>query len=314
MANDNELKLFAGTGNLELAGKISEYLDIPLGKVKTRRFSDGECYVKFDESVRGVDAFIIQPTCPPVDTNLMELLILTDALKRASARSITAVIPYYGYACQEKKDAPREPITAKLVADILTTAGARRVVTMDLHAGAIQGFFDIPLDHLTAIPTFSNYFADKGLDDMVFVSPDEGRAKHVRQVSSRVGAPLAVGYKFHPDHHVSNVTHLAGDVKGKTPIIVEDMIRTGGSLVECVDALLSHGCKPEIYVAATHGVLTGECFNKLSRPEIKEVVVTDTIPIKSSAPDKFKVLSVAPVFAEAIRRVHEDESITSLFH
>ena len=314
MANDNELKLFAGTGNLELAGKISEYLDIPLGKVRTRRFSDGECYVKFDESVRGVDAFIIQPTCPPVDTNLMELLILTDALKRASARSITAVIPYYGYACQEKKDAPREPITAKLVADILTTAGARRVVTMDLHAGAIQGFFDIPLDHLTAIPTFSNYFADKGLDDMVFVSPDEGRAKHVRQVSSRVGAPLAVGYKFHPDHHVSNVTHLAGDVKDKTPIIVEDMIRTGGSLVECVDALLSHGCKPEIYVAATHGVLTGECFEKLSRPEIKEVVVTDTIPIKSNAPDKFKVLSVAPVFAEAIRRVHEDESITSLFH
>ena len=314
MANDNELKLFAGTGNLELSRKISEYLDIPLGKLRTRRFSDGECYVKFDESVRGVDAFIIQPTCPPVDTNLMELLILTDALKRASARSITAVMPYYGYACQEKKDAPREPITAKLVADILTTAGARRVVTMDLHAGAIQGFFDIPLDHLTAIPTFSNYFAEKGLEDMVFVSPDEGRAKHVRQVSSRVGAPLAVGYKFHPDHHVSNVTHLAGDVKGKTPIIVEDMIRTGGSLVECVDALLSHGCKPEIYVAATHGVLTGECFDKLSRPEIKEVIVTDTIPLKAGAPEKFKVLSVASVFAEAIRRVHEDESITSLFH
>lgn len=313
MAGENGLKLFAGTGNPELASKIADYLKIPLGSLKICRFSDGECYVKFDESVRGVDAFVIQPTCPPVDTNLMELLILIDALKRASARSITAVIPYYGYACQEKKDAPREPITAKLVADILTTAGARRVVTMDLHAGAIQGFFDIPVDHLTAIPTFSNYFRNKGLDNMVFVSPDEGRAKHVRQVSSRVGAPLAVGYKFHPDHHVSSVTHLAGDVRDKTPIIVEDMIRTGGSLIECVDALLSHGCRPEIYVAATHGVFTNDCFRKLSRPEIREVVVTDTIPIKDGAPENFTVLSVAPMFAEAIRRVHEDESITSLF-
>ncbi len=313
MGNESDLKLFAGTANSDLAQAISDYLGIQLGSLKIDRFSDGECYVKFDESVRGVDAFVIQPTCPPVDTNLVELLILIDALKRASARSITAVIPYYGYACQEKKDAPREPITAKLVADILTTAGARRVVTMDLHAGAIQGFFDIPVDHLTAIPVFTNYFKNKGLENMVFVSPDEGRAKHVRQVSSRVGAPLAVGYKFHPDHHVSSVTHLAGDVKGKTPVIVEDMIRTGGSLMECIDALLLHGCKPEIYIAATHGVFTGSCFEKLNRPEVKEVVVTDTIPMRTGAPEKFKVLSVAPMFAEAIRRVHEDQSITSLF-
>lgn len=313
VGNESDLKLFAGTANSDLAQAISDYLGIQLGSLKIDRFSDGECYVKFDESVRGVDAFVIQPTCPPVDTNLVELLILIDALKRASARSITAVIPYYGYACQEKKDAPREPITAKLVADILTTAGARRVVTMDLHAGAIQGFFDIPVDHLTAIPVFTNYFKNKGLENMVFVSPDEGRAKHVRQVSSRVGAPLAVGYKFHPDHHVSSVTHLAGDVKGKTPVIVEDMIRTGGSLMECIDALLLHGCKPEIYIAATHGVFTGSCFEKLNRPEVKEVVVTDTIPMRTGAPEKFKVLSVAPMFAEAIRRVHEDQSITSLF-
>jgi len=275
MSADNDLKLFAGTGNPALAKRISEYLNIPLGKLQISRFSDGECYVKFEESVRGIDAFIIQPTSPPVDKNLMELLILIDALKRASARSVTAVIPYYGYACQEKKDAPREPITAKLVADILTTAGAKRVVTMDLHAGAIQGFFNIPVDHLTAIPTFSSYFTEKKLENMVFISPDEGRAKHVRSVSSRVGAPLAVGYKFHPDHHVSSVTHLAGDVKGKTPIIVEDMIRTGGSLIECIDSLLSHGCKPEIYIAATHGVLTASCFEKLSRPEVKEVIITD---------------------------------------
>jgi len=313
VAFDN-FKLFAGSANTALADKIARHLGVRLGKLTIKRFSDGECYAKFEESVRGADAFVIQPTCPPVDTNLMELLILVDALKRASARRITVVVPYYGYACQEKKDAPREPITAKLVADILTTAGAHRVVTMDLHAGAIQGFFDIPLDHLTAIPTFANYFAEKGLENMVFVSPDEGRAKHVRQVSSRVGAPLAIGYKFHPDHHVSDVTHLAGDVRGKTPVIVEDMIRTGGSIVECVDALVEHGCNPEIYVAATHGVFTNRSFEKLSRPEIKEVVVTDSIPLKPEAPEKFKVISVAPLFAEAIRRVHEDESITSLFN
>jgi len=314
VSSDNDMMLFAGTANHELARKISDYLGVPLGRLQINRFSDGECYVKFEESVRGVDAFIIQPSCPPVDTNLMEMLIMIDALKRASARSITAVMPYYGYACQEKKDAPREPITAKLVADIPTTAGAKRVVTMDLHAGAIQGFFDIPVDHLTAIPIFSAYFANKGLKDMVFVSPDEGRAKHVRQVSSRVGAPLAVGYKFHPDHHVSSVTHLAGDVRDKTPVIVEDMIRTGGSLVECVESLLEHGCKPEIYIAATHGVFTSQSFHRLGRPEIKEVVVTDTIPLRPGSPDTFKVLSVASLFAEAIRRVHEDQSITSLFY
>ncbi|MFQ3549590.1 MAG: ribose-phosphate pyrophosphokinase [Armatimonadota bacterium] len=313
MLDNEKIKLFAGTSNRPLAEKISKYLNLPLGNLQIARFSDGECYVKYEESVRGIDAFIIQPTCPPVDINIMELLILIDALKRASAKTICAVIPYYGYACQEKKDAPREPITAKLVADILTTAGANRVITMDLHAGAIQGFFNIPVDHLTAIPAFSNYYLNKGIENTVFVSPDEGRAKHVRAVSSRVGAPLAVGYKYHPDHHISSVTHLAGEVKGKTPIIVEDMIRTGGSISECVDALLYYGCNPEIYVAATHGLLTDRCFNRLNRPEIKEVLVTDSVPMPENAPDKFKVLSVAPMFAEAIKRVHQNQSITSLF-
>lgn len=313
MVTNSGLKLFAGSANPGLAQKMSDYLGIPLGKVRINKFSDGECYVRFEESVRGADVYVIQPTCPPTDVNIMELLIMIDALKRASARSINAVIPYYGYACQEKKDAPREAITAKLVADLLTTAGASRVVTMDLHAGAIQGFFNIPVDHLTAIPVFSNYFMNKGLDNLVFVSPDEGRAKHVRQVSSRVGAPLAVGYKYHPDHHVSSVTHLAGDVKGKTPVIVEDMIRTGGSIIECVKSLLDHGCKPEIYVAATHGVYTNDVFEKLNIPEIKEVLTTDTIPIPENVPEKFKVLSVANTFAEAIRRVQENQSITSLF-
>jgi ribose-phosphate pyrophosphokinase len=311
---NGDLKLFAGTGNPKLAEAIAKYLGLTVGDLKISTFSDGETYVKFNESVRGVDAFVVQPTSPPVDHNLVQLLILMDALRRASAARITAVIPYYGYARQEKKDAPREPITAKMIADVLTAAGANRIVTMDLHADAIQGFFNIPVDHLTSVSTFCQYLKEKNLDDMVIVSPDEGRVKKVRQVTGRLGAPLAVGYKFHPEHHVSEVTHLAGDVKGKVPIIVEDMITTGGSVCECVDALLYHGCKPEIYVAATHGVLTGPAFEKLSRPEIKEVIITDTISLpEGKSMDKLKVLSVAPLFGEAIRRIHDDQSITSLF-
>ena len=310
----NRMKLFAGTANRPLAEKIAAYLNMPLGNLTITRFTDGECYVKFKESVRGADVFVVQPTCHPVDTNLVELLILIDALKRASASSITAVIPYYGYARQEKKDAPREPITAKLIADILTTAGATRIVTMDLHAGAIQGFFNIPVDHLTAIPAISNYYKEKALENIVIVSTDEGRVKTVRQVSSRLKAPIAVGYKFHPEHQQTEVTHLAGDVKGKVPIIVEDIITTGGSINECVDALLAHGCKPEIYVAATHGILTAPSFQKLNRPEIKEIIVTDTVPAPPEGSlAQLKILSVAPIFAEAIKRVHEEVSIMSLF-
>lgn len=308
------MKLFSGTGNPALAKDIADHLELELGRLRISRFADGETYVKFDESVRGVDAFVIQPTCPPVDTNLVELLILIDALRRASADRITAVIPYYGYARQEKKGAPREPITAKLIADILATSGADRVITMDLHADAIQGFFNIPVDHLTAISMFTNYFQNKGLENIVVVSPDEGRVKKVRKVVTRLNAPLAVGYKHHPVHGVSEVTHLAGDVKGKTPIIIEDIISTGGSIMECVDALLKHGCKPEIYVAATHGVLAGKACEKLNRTEIKEVIVTNTIPVsEKQLTGNIKVLSVAPLFAEAIRRVHENESINSLF-
>ena len=308
------MKLFSGTGNPAFAQDIASHMETELGRLRIARFADGETYVKFDESVRGVDAFIIQPTCAPVDTNLVELLILIDALRRASADRITAVIPYYGYARQEKKDAPREPITAKLIADILTTAGADRVVTIDLHADAIQGFFNIPVDHLSAVSLFCNYYQSKGLKDIVLVSADEGRVKKVRKVVSRLNAPLAVCYKHHPDQQVSKITHLAGDVRGKTPIIIEDIISTGGSIVECVDALLAHGCNPEIYVGATHGVLAGLAYERLSRPEIKEVVVTNTIPVPAERiGDRLKVLSVAPLFAEAISCIHENRSINSLF-
>lgn len=316
MSARHELKLFAGTGNPELAQAVAEWLQLPLGMLKISHFADGETYVKFEESVRGTDVYVLQPTCPPVDANVMELLICLDALRRASAARITAVIPYYGYARQEKKDAPREPITAKLIADLITSAGASRVMCMDLHADAIQGFFNLPVDHLTAINLLSDYFVKKKLDDIVVVSPDEGRVKKTRKVMAALNAPLAVGYKHHPGLGVTQVTHLAGDVKGKTPIIIEDMITTGGSIIEAVDALLAHGCKPEIYVACTHGILAGGAVERLtSRPEIAEIVTTDTVPLPADQRHKkIKILSVAALFGEAIHRANNDLSITSLFN
>jgi ribose-phosphate pyrophosphokinase len=308
------MSVFAGSAHPELSRDIARHLGIELGDLKITRFADSEIYVKFEESVRGTEAFIIQPTCQPIDSNLLELLILLDALKRASAEMITVVLPYYGYARQEKKDAPREPITAKLIANLLTTAGAQRIVAMDLHADAIQGFFDIPVDHLTAIPIIADYLAEKHLENVVVVSPDEGRVKKVRKIASRLHAPLAVGYKVHPEHGVSEITGLAGDVRGKTCIVYDDMISTGGSINEIVNALLANGANPEITVACTHAVLAGPAVERLSRPEIKELIVTDTIPL---APEKrtpkTTVLSTAPLFAQAIRRIWTDESVSSLF-
>ncbi|HZO86735.1 MAG TPA: ribose-phosphate pyrophosphokinase [Chthonomonadaceae bacterium] len=318
MAVQHELKLFAGPGNPALAQAVADWLDVPLGKMLYSQFADGENYVRFEESVRGTDAYILQPTCPPVDTNLVVLLEAIDALRRASAWRITPVIPYYGYARQEKKDKPREPITAKLIADIITVAGANRVMCLDLHADAIQGFFNIPVDHLTALNLFVDYFEQKmqdGLQNVVVVSPDEGRVKKVRKVVVALKAPLAVGYKHHPSHMVSEVTHLAGDVRGKTPIIVEDMITTGGSILQAVDALLEHGCNPQIHIAATHGVFARDALERLcSRPEIAELVVTDSIPLpQAQRHPKITVLSVASLFGEAIHRANSDLSITSLF-
>ncbi|HLK56228.1 MAG TPA: ribose-phosphate pyrophosphokinase [Chthonomonadaceae bacterium] len=318
MAVEHELKFFAGPGNPALAQSVADWLGVPLGKMLYTQFPDGENYVRFEESVRGADAYIFQPTCPPADTNLVVLLEAIDALRRASTWRITPVLSYYGYARQEKKDAPREPITAKLIADIITAAGANRVMCLDLHADAIQGFFNIPVDHLTAINLFTDYYAAKmqdGLNDVVVVSPDEGRVKKVRRVVQALKAPLAVGYKHHPTHDVTEVTHLAGDVKGKTPIIVEDMITTGGSILQAVDALLEHGCNPNIHVAATHGIFARNAVERLcSRPEIAEIVVTDSVPLSPEKRDpKIKVLSVAPLFGEAIHRANNDLSITSLF-
>jgi len=310
-----ELKIFAGTGNRMLGQAIADRLDLPLGDVKIERFPDGETYVQYQESVRGADVFIIQPTCHPVDSNLMELLLLVDALNRASADRITAVMPYFGYARQEKIDRPREAIGAKLVADILTAAGADRVIALDLHADAIQSFFNIPLDHLTALGMFSDYFLAKNLENVVIVSPDEGRVKKARGFVRRLNAPLAVGYKHHAFHGHTEITDLAGDVHGKIPIIIEDMITTGGSIIKCVDALIEHGAQPEIYVAATHGVFAGQAVDRLNdHPALAEVVITDSVPLPDEKKrPKIKQLSVAPILAESIRRVNMDLSITSLF-
>lgn len=310
-----DLRVFAGTANQPLAAAVAAELGTELGRLRISRFSDGETYLKFEESVRGQDVYVVQPTCPPVDTHLMELLISIDALRRASARRVTAVIPYYGYARQEKKDAPREPITAKLVADLVTTAGAARVMCMDLHADAIQGFFNLPVDHLTAIRLFTDYFKAKNMADTVVVSPDEGRVKKTRQVVAILGSPLAVGYKYHPGHLQTAVTHLAGDVRDKVPLIIEDMITTGGSMVEACDMLLRHGCRPQIHIAATHGLFTSNAIERLcDKPEIAEIIVTDTVPLpEEKRHPKIKVLSVAGLFAEAIYRAHNDLSISTLF-
>ncbi len=314
----HEVRIFAGPSHPELAQKIADGMQMSLGKMHYKQFSDGENFIRFEESVRGADVYFIQPTCPPVDTNIMILLAALDALRRASAWRITPVIPYYGYARQEKKDRPREPITAKLIADMLTIAGADRVMCLDLHADAIQGFFNIPVDHLTADKLFTNYFLEKWRDtmqDVVIVSPDEGRVKKVRKVAAVLKAPLAVGYKHHPEHMVSEVTHLAGDVKNKIPLIVEDMITTGGSIIQAVDALLAHGCRPEIHVAATHGILAGNAVERLcSRPEIAEIIITDSVPIPpEKRHPKITVLSIASLFTEAIYRSTNNLSITSLF-
>jgi len=311
----NHLKLISGTANPELSQKISEYLANPLVQTNITRFSDGEVFVEIKENVRGADVFIIQPTCPPVNENLIELLIMIDAARRASARRITAVIPYYGYARQDRKTAPRTPITAKLVANLIVTAGARRVLTMDLHAGQIQGFFDIPVDHLYAMPVFLEYLKERLRgEEIVVVSPDAGGVERAREYAKRLNTSMAIVDKRRPKPNESEVMNIIGDVKDKIAVIIDDMIDTAGTICKAASAIMDKGAK-EVFAVATHPVLSGQAVERLANSPIKEIIVSDTIPLREEAKklEKIKVLSVSKLLGEAIRRIHTDDSISSLF-
>ncbi|HMN03607.1 MULTISPECIES: ribose-phosphate pyrophosphokinase [Geobacter] len=312
---NQKIRVFSGNSNRGLAESICANLGLPLGKANVKTFSDGEVMVEIGENVRGRDTYVVQSTCAPTNNNLMELLIMMDALKRASAATITAVVPYYGYARQDRKVAPRTPITSKLVADLITTAGADRVVTVDLHAGQIQGFFNIPVDNLYAAPVILEHLKQRFPENsIVMVSPDAGGTERARAFAKRLGCTLAVIDKRRTGPNVAEVMHLIGDVADKTAIILDDMIDTAGTLTQAARALKEHGAKT-IYACATHGVLSGPAIERINNSDIEAVVITDTIPLgdKEQQTSKVKVLSVANLLAEAIRRIHEDESVSSLF-
>jgi ribose-phosphate pyrophosphokinase len=310
------IKLFAGNSNPALANKLSQILGIPLGHSRIGRFADGEIQIEIQESVRGQDVYLIQSTCPPTNENYMELFILIDAIKRASPSSITAVIPYYGYARQDRKVAPRAPITAKLMADLLTTAGINRVVSIDLHAGQIQGFFNLPVDHLYAIPTLSRHWRETyGTgSQFVAVSPDAGGVERARAFAKRIECPMAIIDKRRTNPNEAKALHLIGDVKGKTAVIVDDMIDTAGTLTQGVDILYENGAE-RVLAIATHPVLSGPAISRLEESRLEKILVTDTIPLSRAAQEcgKIKVISIAPVLAEAIQRIHGNTSVSSLF-
>ncbi|MFA4842962.1 MAG: ribose-phosphate pyrophosphokinase [Candidatus Omnitrophota bacterium] len=311
--DNGELLVFSGNANPELAKEICDYLEIELGKAMVARFSEGEIRVKIEQDVRGKDVFVVQPTCPPVNDNLVELLIIIDALKRASAKRITAVLPHYGYARQDRKDQPRVPITAKLVANIITVAGADRVLTIDLHAGQIQGFFDIPLDNLHAVNVFVDYFSKLGIRNLVVVSPDVGGIKMARAYAKRLKAGLAIVDKRRISDKDAEVMHILGEVKGKNAVIVDDIVATAGSLVEAAAALKKAGAK-DIYATITHPILSGPAMERVKKSSIKELIVTNTIPVdKKKKLNNIKVLSIGPLLAEAIKRIHHEESVSCLF-
>ena len=310
----NKLEIFSGNANPQLAQDICAELGKKLGGMMVERFSEGEVRVKIDDNVRGKDVFIVQPTCPPVNENLMELLIIIDALKRASAGRITAVVPYYGYARQDRKDQPRVPISAKLVANLLTVAGSDRILTMDLHAGQIQGFFDIPLDHLFAVNVFVEHITNKlKLKDFVVVSPDVGGIKTARAYAKRLGAALAIVDKRRVSPEKAEAMNILGEVSGKNAILVDDLVATGGSLLEAAHALKKSGVK-KIYAAVVHGVLSGDAMKNVENSILEELIITDTIPLGANKKHpKIKVLTVAPLLADAIKRIHQEESISCLF-
>jgi len=311
-----DIKIFAGNSNRPLAEEIAAKIGLPLGAAVVGKFSDGETAISVNEVVRGSDVFIIQSTCTPVNDNLIELLILIDALKRASAGRITAVIPYFGYARQDRKAKARDPISAKLVANLITTAGADRILTMDLHAPQLQGFFDLPLDHLVGQPLLAKYFQDQfsdSLDDLVVVSPDIGSVGRCRRFAERLDVPLAIIDKRRPRANVSEIMNIIGDVRNKRVILVDDLIDTGGTVVNAANALSEIGAI-EVFACCTHGVLSGPAIDRIHHSSIRELVMLDTIPLPAeNRIPKIKVLSVADVFAEAIERVYGDISISSLF-
>ncbi len=309
------MKIFSGRSNRPLARKICDYLGAPLGAANISEFPDGEVHVKIDEDVRGRDVFLIQPTCSPPNTTLMELLIFIDCLRRASAERITAVLPYFGYARQDRKDEGRTPITAKLTANLITTAGTDRLLTLDLHASQIQGFFDIPVDNLYAEPVLSRYWSDRKFERLVLVSPDPGNAKRARMYAERLGGELAIIDKRRKSGSQVEVGRIIGDVKGRTVLMMDDMISTAGTVCEAAKLCMDRGAEG-VFVGATHGVLCGPAARRLGEAPISEVVVTDTIPVPEetiSAIGKLKVLSVAELMGEAIHRIHNDESVSNLF-
>lgn len=313
--NTSRLLLFSGSSNRFLAEKIGKNLGVELGKIDLRRFSDGEIFVEIKENVRGANVYFVQSTCAPVNDNLIELLIIVDALKRASVGSITAVVPYYGYARQDRKVAPRTPITAKLVADLLAKAGISRMVSLDLHSGQIQGFFDIPFDNLFARPVMMDYINvlnKKG--DLVIVSPDAGGVERARAYAKKVNAKVAIIDKRRSGPNVADAMHLIGEVKGCNALVVDDMIDTAGTLVESASSLLKHGAKA-VYACAVHAVLSGPAVERINASILKEVVLTDTIPLKEEArkSKKFKVVTVSELLGKAILRIHNDDSVSSLF-
>jgi ribose-phosphate pyrophosphokinase len=309
---DHELKIFSGGGNPKLAEKIASYLGKELGKIDIKRFSDGEQYVRFLENVRGTDLFLVQSTSKPVSENLMELLIMIDAAKRSSAARITAVMPYFGYARQDRKADAREPITAKLVANLVEKAGADRVITMDLHSGQIQGFFDIPLDNLVASIKLVDYVRKKDLPELLVVAPDAGSAKNSTRVAKALGTELAIINKSRPAQGVAEALNVIGKVEGKNCVMFDDMIDTAGTICAGADALKKEGCK-SVFVCATHGLFSGPAIERIEKSGIDEVVVTDTIPGNGNRCKKIRVLETADLFGEAIKRIHNNESVSSLF-
>lgn len=316
MSHGRNIKIFAGNSYPELAADIANRLGLSVGESQVTTFSDGEIAVNIGETVRGLDVFVIQPTSAPVNNNLMELLIMIDALKRASAGRITAVIPYYGYARQDRKAKARDPITAKLVADLITAAGADRVLTMDLHAAQIQGYFNIPVDNLVGSPILSDYFIEKGFkdcDDVVVVSPDLGSVTRARKFADKLNAPIAIIDKRRPKANVAEVMNIIGEVKGKKVILIDDMIDTAGTICNGANALVKMGAT-EVYACCSHAVLSGPAIERLEASVIKELVMLDSIHLpQEKMLDKIKILSIAPLFAEAIRRIYEEVSVSKLF-